>query len=73
MEIFKACDIDPSFYATRKREFDEVLPWSHINVGISEKYLINERIKASQGITTPDCREKCTGCGAVVLGGGNCV
>ncbi len=73
MQVFDECNIDPHFYATRKREFDEILPWSHINVGISEKYLMSERLKAEKGITTPDCREGCTGCGATVLGGGNCV
>ena len=73
MNVFKACDIDPEFYAYRKREFDEVLPWSHIDVGVSEKFLISERKKAEQGITTPDCRKGCTGCGATVLGGGACV
>ncbi|MBO5454013.1 MAG: TIGR03960 family B12-binding radical SAM protein [Clostridia bacterium] len=73
MQVFDECGIDPHFYATRKREFEEVLPWSHIDVGISEKYLISERNKAEQGITTRDCREGCTGCGATVLGGGDCV
>ena len=73
MNVFKACGIDPDFYATRKREFDEVLPWSHIDVGVSENFLKREREKAEQGITTPDCRKGCTGCGANLLGGGHCV
>ncbi len=73
MEVFEACGIDPNFYATRKREFGEVLPWSHIDVGVSEKFLQREREKAEQGITTPDCRKGCTGCGVTVLGGGHCV
>ena len=73
MDVFKTCGIDPDFYATRKREFDEVLPWSHIDVGVSENFLKREREKAEQGITTPDCRKGCTGCGANLLGGGHCV
>ncbi len=73
MSVFEKCGIDPEFYAYRKREFDEVLPWSHIDVGVSTSYLIKEREKAEQGITTPDCRKGCTGCGATVLGGGACV
>ena len=73
MNVFKECGVDPEFYAYRKREFDEVLPWSHIDVGVSEKFLISERKKAEQGITTPDCRKGCTGCGVTVLGGGACV
>ncbi|MBQ2968041.1 MAG: TIGR03960 family B12-binding radical SAM protein [Clostridia bacterium] len=73
MDVFKACGVDPDFYATRKREFDEILPWSHIDVGVSEAFLKREREKAEQGITTPDCRKGCTGCGAIALGGGHCV
>lgn len=73
IDAFNECNIDPHFYATRKREFGEVFPWSHINTGISEKYLMRERMKAEKGETTPDCREGCTGCGANIFGGGNCV
>ncbi len=63
MEAFKECNVDPSFYANRKREYDEVLPWDFIDIGVSKRYLVNEREKASRGETTPDCRIKCTGCG----------
>lgn len=73
MKCFEECGIDPHFYANRERSYDEILPWSHIDVGISEKYLINEREKAKKGITTSDCRIKCHGCGANSFGGGNCV
>lgn len=73
MEAFEECGVDPHFYANRKREFTEILPWSHIDVGISEKYLEKERLKADRGETTDDCRNGCTGCGATVLGGGPCI
>ena len=73
MKVFEECNISPEFYAYRKREFDEVLPWSHIDVGVSTKYLISEREKAEKGILTNDCRKGCTGCGITVLGGGACV
>lgn len=73
MEAFEECGIDPEFYAYRKREFGEVFPWSHIDVGVNESYLIKERKKADEGKTTDDCRHGCTGCGVTVLGGGNCV
>ena len=72
MEIFKACGIDPDFYATRKREYDEVLPWDHISVGVSKNFMINESKKAHDEVTTPQCREKCSGCGANKFGGGIC-
>ncbi len=61
---FETCGIDPNFYNTRKREFTEILPWSHIDIGVTEEFLKRENIKAHQGETTPHCRQKCTGCGA---------
>jgi len=42
MEAFNACGIDPDFYANRKRNFDEILPWDHIDIGVSKEYLIRE-------------------------------
>lgn len=73
LEAFAECGINPEFYANRKRDFEEVLPWSHIDVGVSDKYLMKERLKADKGETTDDCRNGCTGCGATVLGGGPCI
>ena len=72
MDIFKKCGIDPDFYAIRKREYDEVLPWDHISVGVSKSFMINESKKAHSEVTTPQCREKCSGCGANKFGGGIC-
>lgn len=62
-QTFEELDIDPSFYANRKRDYDEVLPWDFINVGVTKKYLIKENEKAVKGELTKDCREGCTGCG----------
>ena len=72
MQAFEDCNIDPAFYANRKRSFDEILPWSHIDVGISQKFLINENKKAYRGELTQNCRVKCEACGAAVFGGGIC-
>ena len=72
MQAFKECGIDPTFYNLRKRSFDEVLPWSHIDVGVTSDYLKKECEFAYKGIVTPNCREKCTNCGAAVFGGGVC-
>ncbi|HPU58972.1 MAG TPA: B12-binding domain-containing radical SAM protein, partial [Candidatus Avimonas sp.] len=73
MEAFDECGIDPAFYANRKRSFDEVLPWDHIDVGVSKKFLKRECEKAYRGELTVDCRLNCTGCGAGVFEGGICV
>ena len=68
-EAFEKCNIDPSFYSDRTIPFDEILPWDHIDCGVSKEFLIKEAKKAISGETTPDCRTKCSGCGANNLGG----
>lgn len=72
MKAFEECGIDPYFYTARKREFDEVLPWDHMDYGVTKKFLQKENEKAHRGETTPPCREKCAGCGAARLNGGVC-
>lgn len=69
-EAFRACDIDPAFYAQRSYEKDEILPWQTINVGVRQEFLWREREMAYQSRITPDCRTKCSGCGANMLEGG---
>ena len=64
LDAFAACGLDPSFYAHRGREKDEVLPWSMISDGVKTSYLWKEREAAYEGRITPDCKVKCTGCGA---------
>jgi len=73
MEAFKECGVDPRFYANRKRSYDEIFPWDHIDIGVSKKHLIKENEKAYRGELTPNCRDNCTGCGAAAFGGGICV
>ena len=70
MEAFRACGIDPDFYAQRAYEKDEVLPWQTIDVGVSREFLWQEREQAYRSAITPDCRHKCSGCGANCLEGG---
>ncbi len=72
-EAFNKCDISLDFYAYRERSIDEILPWDFINVNISKKFLIREWENAKKGVVTPNCREKCSGCGAKVYKGGICV
>ena len=69
---FEKCDISPEFYANRRREYDEIMPWDHLDYGISKKFLVAQNKLARQGITTPNCREKCAGCGADHFGEGLC-
>ncbi|MDU4888998.1 MAG: TIGR03960 family B12-binding radical SAM protein [Clostridium sp.] len=62
-EALEECNVDGDFYAYRERSYDEILPWDFIDIGVSKRYLISENEKAKELILTPDCREKCTGCG----------
>lgn len=72
MKAFEKNNLDPYFYTQRKREFSEVLPWDHLDYGISRKFLEKENLKAHENKTTPHCRIKCAGCGANRLNGGHC-
>lgn len=71
-EAFKECGLDMAFYANRRRSFDEILPWSHMDYMISERFLQEENRRAHAAETTKNCREKCAGCGANKLVGGTC-
>lgn len=68
MEVFDYCQIDPSFYANRRIGYDEILPWDVIDIGVNKSFLISESKKAYESVTTPNCKEKCSGCGANKLG-----
>lgn len=72
MEAFEENNLDPYFYTKRRRDFSEVLPWDHLDYGISRKFLERENIKAHENETTPHCRIQCAGCGANKLNGGHC-
>lgn len=64
MDALAACGLDGDFYAHRVRSKDEVFPWSRISVGVSTNFLWRERELCYQSQTTPDCRTRCSGCGA---------
>ena len=72
LEAFKLCGVDPAFYANRKREFDEVLPWDHLDYGITKKFLVEQNNLAHNAITTHNCLEKCANCGENCFKGGVC-
>lgn len=72
MAAFEKAGIDPAFYANRRRSYDEVLPWDHIDYGINKAFLLRENKKAYSNEVSPNCRENCGGCGAARLTGGVC-
>jgi radical SAM family uncharacterized protein len=72
VECFKECEIDMNFYNNRERDPDEVLPWDHIDTGVSKSFLIKEYKKALNEELTSNCYEKCSACGANSLSEGCC-
>ena len=72
MDAFEKCGIDPLFYTSRRRDYEEILPWDHLDYGIRKQFLINESKKAYESKTTPHCRIKCAGCGSNMINGGEC-
>ncbi|AET70587.1 radical SAM family uncharacterized protein [Desulfosporosinus orientis DSM 765] len=64
MEGFQELGIDPHFYANRAMDYDDILPWEHLESGVTKEFLIEEHHRALQEARTYDCRyENCTGCG----------
>ncbi len=71
-EAFEECGIDVSFYTTRTRKRKELFPWDFIDTGVTREFLWREWERAREGVTTPNCREACAGCGARRYQGGVC-
>lgn len=72
IEALEEAGLDPAFYANRRRSFEEVFPWDHLDYGVTKGFLMRENEKAYQSRTTPHCRQQCSGCGASVWKGGVC-
>lgn len=64
--------LDTDFYACRKREYDELFPWDHLDYYVSKEFLVRENKTAHNAVTTPNCRDKCSGCGVSKCIGGAC-
>ena len=72
MKAFENTNVDISFYNQRQRGKDEIFPWDFIDIGVSRSFLYREWERAMNETVTPNCREKCSGCGAAGYGGGDC-
>jgi radical SAM family uncharacterized protein len=56
--------MDLDRYVTRRRGFDEILPWDFIDIGVRKEYLRNEYQRALEGKYTPPCNVgSCRTCG----------
>ena len=66
------CGLTTDFYACRKRDYNELFPWDMLDYYVSKEFLVRENKTAYSGVTTPNCREKCSGCGVNKCIGGAC-
>jgi len=51
IQAIKEAGLDLNFYVYRQRQFDEILPWQHINLGVTKEQLYNDYLK---GISETD-------------------
>ena len=72
LNAFEECGISLDFYAYRKRPLDEVFPWDFIDIGVTKEFMIREWKNAHMEQVTPNCRMRCSGCGAKQFEGGVC-
>ena len=72
LETFEELEIDTDFYIMRERERDEVFPWDFIDAGVTKDFLLRQWDTAQKETVTPNCRMKCSGCGAMRYKGGVC-
>lgn len=73
MQAFGDAQLDPTFYAHRLRDKDELMPWDVADVGVRRSHLWHEREMAYKSELSPDCRKQCSACGAAkLLKGGKC-
>ena len=71
-EAFAETGVDPDFYTLRGRPDDEIFPWDFIDAGVTRSFLLREWKQAAKETVTPNCRQRCSGCGIRKYGGGVC-
>lgn len=71
-KAFEIANIDVAFYVNRRREYLEKMPWDHLDYFVDKVFLAKENLNALNAVTTPNCREKCSGCGVTKCIGGKC-
>ncbi|MDI6710559.1 MAG: TIGR03960 family B12-binding radical SAM protein [Bacillota bacterium] len=63
-QAFADVGLVPEDYAYRRYAYEDILPWGHLDAGVSKRFLALEHKRALAGETTADCRAgRCTGCG----------
>ena len=57
--------VDPAFHTSRRRSYDEILPWEIVNSGLSREFMQQEDERARDARSTAPCPSvnQCTRCG----------
>lgn len=63
IKAFEAEGLSLDYYSHRQRNYQEVLPWDHFDIGVEKSFLVRENEKAKSGEVTADCRMNCSACG----------
>ncbi|MGC2423801.1 MAG: TIGR03960 family B12-binding radical SAM protein [Nitrospirota bacterium] len=63
LDAFRDAGMDVEDEAAREFAPDEILPWGHIDCGVTDKFFKGELEKALRAETSRDCLDKCTACG----------
>ena len=72
-DVLEENGVSRYFYNYRERKEDEIFPWDFIDIGVSKKFLYREYMNSKAEKVTPNCRSKCSGCGAAKFGSGVCM
>ena len=67
LKAIEKCNIVVEDFVGEQAE-DKDFCWDIVDNGVTKTYLLAERHKSRQGVTTPNCIGKCNGCGASKLG-----
>ena len=67
LNAIQKCNVDVDEFVGEQAE-DKDFCWDIVDNGVTKAYLLAERHKSRQGVTTPNCMGKCNGCGASKLG-----
>lgn len=73
LDAFEECGVTMDFYTMRERPLDEIFPWDFIDTGVTKEFLKREWQTAMGETVTPNCRMKCSGCGAARFKTGVCM
>ena len=64
-QALDAEQVSPGFYTFRARGQGEILPWEHIDIGVTRRFLWREYLRSLEGALSPDCRQHCHHCGII--------